>query len=246
MANCVICSAELKFMNSPTFGMGKLSDGVAVCSSCFKKINNINPKIAANLKKETTSSIMELFQQKANDDSQKNAKLDEILAHIKTLQIDNVSQFFGRKEIKELPNILATSETIDNLVSGIYNGGFGLLVSTNRRLIFIDKGLVYGLKVEDFPLDKITSIQYETGLMFGEIKIHTSANIAKIEQVEKKTAQNFAEFIRDKLSQPKESVPNVSQPDILGQIEKLAKLKESGILSEEEFFEQKKKLLEKL
>lgn len=246
MANCVICSIELKFMNSPTFGMGKLSDGGAVCSSCFGKINKINPKVASNLKKETTNSIMDLFQQKSNEDGKRNTKLDEILSHIKTLQIDNVSQFLGRKEIKELPNILASSEMIDNIVQGIYNGGFGLLVSTNRRLIFIDKGLLYGLKVEDFPLDKITSIQYETGLMFGEIKIHTSANIAKIEQVDKKIARNFAEFIRDKLSQPKESVSIASQPDILGQIEKLAKLKESGILSEEEFVEQKRKLLEKL
>lgn len=27
-----------------------------------------------------------------------------------------------------------------------------------------------GVKVEDFPLDKITSIQYETGLMSGKLK----------------------------------------------------------------------------
>ena len=42
------------------------------------------------------------------------------------------------------------------------------------------------------------------------------------------------------------SVTTSSQPDILAQIEKIAKLKYSGILSEEEFVEQKKKLLEKL
>ena len=121
------------------------------------------------------------------------------------------------------------------------------MASTNRRLIFIDKGLLYGLKVEDFPLDKITSIQYETGLIFGEVKIHTSANIAKIEQVDKNTARKFAEFVREKLSQPKNNATtNSSQPDIIEQIERLAKLKESGILSEEEFIEQKKKLLEKL
>lgn len=37
-----------------------------------------------------------------------------------------------------------------------------------------------------------------------------------------------------------------TEPNILEQIEKLGKLKESGILSEEEFAEQKKKLLHKL
>jgi len=49
-------------------------------------------------------------------------------------------------------------------------------------------------------------------------------------------------------SQPKDDASTTisSQPDILDQIEKLAKLKESGILSEEEFTYQKKKMLEKL
>lgn len=37
-----------------------------------------------------------------------------------------------------------------------------------------------------------------------------------------------------------------SEPSILDQIEKLATLKENGILSGEEFTEHKKKLLEKL
>ena len=41
------------------------------------------------------------------------------------------------------------------------------LVATNKRLIFVDKGFVVGLKVEDFPYDKISSIQYETGILMG-------------------------------------------------------------------------------
>jgi len=139
MANCVVCSTELKFMNTPAFGSGKLSDGGAVCSSCFMKINKINPKTASSLKKETTDSIMNLLQQKLIEEGQKNAKLYEIISHIKTLQIDNVSQILDRKEIKELPNILTSSETIDVLIQGIYNGKSGLLVLTNHRLIFIDK-----------------------------------------------------------------------------------------------------------
>jgi hypothetical protein len=50
------------------------------------------------------------------------------------------------------------------------------------------------------------------------------------------------------LSQTKEYIKTtiVSEPNVLDQVEKLAKLKENGILSDEEFNEQKKKLLEKL
>jgi hypothetical protein len=234
-------------MNTPTFGSGKLSDGGTVCTACFKKINNVNPSVAFKLKKHSLADINSILQEKEIQNSEKNSRLDQIKSQIKALKLDNVSSFFGRKEINELPNILAPTETVDNIIQGTYNNGQGILVSTTRRLVFIDKGLLYGLKVEDFPLDKITSIQYETGLILGKVKIYTSGNIATIDNVEKSSSRKFAEFVRDKLSQPKENNATVnSQPNVLDQLEKLAKLKENGILSEEEFNDHKKKLLEKL
>lgn len=247
MANCSLCSTELKFMNTPTFGAGKLNDGGILCSSCFRKINNINPKIALKLKNHSIGDIQNLLQDKVNSESQNNSRLDEIKKQIQELKLSGVSNFFGRREINELPSILAPTEIIDNIVQGTYNNGEGILVSTNRRLLFVDKGMLFGLKVEDFPLDKISSIQYETGLLLGSIKVHTSGNLAKIENIEKASARSFAEFVRDKLSQPKDTPTTViSEPNVLDQLEKLAKLKENGILSEDEFAEQKKKLLEKL
>jgi hypothetical protein len=242
----------------------KLGDGGRLCVYCTATIQSISPKI--KFEEQTESSIQELIAQnkieqvllqnakdnatqelvaRIEEEQIKNKRAEEIAIQIEALQIEN--QFFGKKEIKELPNILSVSENVDNLITGIYNSNFGILVSTNHRLIFVDKGFIYGLKVEDFPLDKITSIEYETGFVSGEVTIHTSSNIAKIRQVDKVSARKFAEFVREKLSKPKENPSIISaQPDILGQIEKLAKLKDAGILSEEEFVEQKKKMLEKL
>ena len=250
MSNCVMCSTGLKFMNTPTFGAGKLNDGGIVCTSCYKKINNANPSIAFKLKNYTLQQVQEVLQVKADENNSKNSKLDEIKTELKNLNLGNTSLFLGRKEINELPQILAEGEKVNNVIQGTYNNGQGILVSTNRRLVFIDKGLIYGLKVEDFPLDKISSIQYETGLILAKVKIHTSGNIAVIDNVEKASARQFAEFVRKYISQPKEQqtvfIQNNSEPSILDQIEKLAKLKDNGILSDDEFTEQKKKLLEKL
>ncbi len=77
-----------------------------------------------------------------------------------------------------------------------YQGGFGLLVATNQRLIFVDKGLIYGIRAEDFPCEKITSIEYQAGILFGDITIHASGNRARIEQVDKRQAAAFADFVR--------------------------------------------------
>lgn len=244
MANCIICSTKLGFTNKPTFGQGKLNDGNEICFPCFKN----NGGTITKFKEMSTQQLQDLISSKKQASDNSNIRFNEIKNQIQNLKLSNSSSFLGRRELSELPKILALDEILDNIAQGTYNNGQGILVSTNRRLLFIDKGMLYGLKVEDFPLDKITSIQYETGLLLGGIKIHTSGNIAKIENIEKNTARNFAEFVRNKLSQPKETISNtiVSEPNVLDQLEKLAKLKENGILTEEEFIEQKKKLLEKL
>ena len=163
-------------------------------------------------------------------------------------KLDNASRLFGRREIMELPNILWDSEQILDIVQGSYNTGLGILVSTDRRLIFVDKGMIYGLRVEDFPNDKITSIQYETKLVFGTITIFASGNKAVVENVDKNQARAFAEGVRARLSSGSApATPAVSgdhtEDDMVGQLEKLATLKEKGILTEEEFAAKKRQLL---
>ena len=238
MSNCILCSKELNIMNKPPFGSGKLSDGNEVCMSCYSMISKKYPEIFSHLKKRTKSEIQSHIQEK-------QIRIDKIKSEIQNLNLDNISSFWGKKEIEELPNIIAENEHIDNLIQGTYNNGNGILVSTNRRLIFVDKGL--GLKVEDFPLDKISSIQYEVGLALGKVKIHTSGNVATIINVNKVLAMKFSEFVRDKISNlsNKPNAINI-QPTVLDQLEKLAVLKDKGILSEEEFIEQKKKILQNI
>ena len=87
-----------------------------------------------------------------------------------------------------------TAKVLD-LISGRYEGGWGILVLTDKRLISVGKGF-FKLKDEDFSLDKISSIQYKTGLMFGEITIFKSGDKVKIEMTNKKRTRIFAEKIR--------------------------------------------------
>lgn len=180
---------------------------------------------------------------KANDHS--NNTQEKIYEQIRKV---GAADFLVRKEVKELPHILWEDEIIEKIIQGYYNGGTGILVATNKRLIFIDKGLLYGLKVEDFAYDKITSIQYKTGLILGEITIYASGNNAVIQNIQKGIVKPFAEYIRARItsvskhaSEPKATPP--SQEDTISKLERLAALKNSGILSDREFEEQKSKIL---
>lgn len=153
------------------------------------------------------------------------------------------------KEIKLLPELLQENEELCRAIAGIYNNGQGLLIATNKRLLFIDKGFV-ALKTEDFPICNVSSVQFESGMIMGSVKIYCSGNTAKITHIEKDSAKEFASYVSERLSISKEdnqSPSSKSSESItelkISQLERLAKLKEQGILTEEEFSTEKTKIL---
>ncbi|AZB11131.1 hypothetical protein EG344_21005 [Chryseobacterium sp. G0162] len=173
------------------------------------------------------------------------SRLDEIREELENLDISPT--IFARKEIRELPDIISKEEKIVYLVEGRnkINNHHIILVATDRRLIFVDKEFMYGLKVEDFSYSKISSIQYETALLLASIDIQVTDDIVEIDGVGRYHAELFCEKVRDFMSRPEENF-HKAEPTVLDQLEQLGRLKESGILSEEEFNEQKKKLISKL
>jgi len=241
---CPSCNLEITAKNGnthvPLLGLGKLADGKRICAKCYLKLDKIDRVIASNTKKYSLEQINDILNNQV-------VKSNDIEQQLLNVGINSKSTIWGRKELKELPNILSSDEKVKGVITGFYNGGSGILVATDVRLIFIDKGLLYGLKTEDFGLDKITSVQYEGGLLLATIKIMASGNIAKIENVEKSLGKNFSEMVRQLLSQPKSQNNTTTiienKPDFVDQLERLAKLKDSGILSQEEFDIQKTKLL---
>ena len=173
--------------------------------------------------------------------------LKEIQAQIKLL--DNTSIILALDEIKELPSILWEDETVENIVQGYASNGNGILVATNKRLVFVYKRFLGGVKVKDFPYDKISSIQYETGMLEGKITIFTSGNKADITRIEKKQTRVFCESVRARISATEASGKtsstnsSTSDDDVLVKLERLIKLKEQGALDEHEFQDLKSRIL---
>ena len=178
--------------------------------------------------------------------------IEEVKDIINSLPIEDLykKQVVGKSENKELPNIIRDYETIKDIVSGFYASHSGILVATDKRLIFVCKGLMWGLTVEDFPFDKISSIQYELGMLTAELIIFSSGNEAKIKNVANERCRLFCENVRAIISSPrknesegKQVMSNSNNDDMIEQLERLSKLKEVGALTDEEFKAAKKKLL---
>lgn len=173
--------------------------------------------------------------------------LDTVMARIKELEIHML--MFANKELKVLAEILREDEMLEYVAQGLYKNGLGLLCATSKRLLFIDKGF-FSLKMEEFPLKSVSSVSFESGMMYGKIKIYASGNNAEISNIDKGSAKVFADIARNlidgrdvsknKTQSEKNSDKDV---DVYEQLEKLAALKDKKIITEAEFQAKKSQLL---
>ncbi|MBM3114971.1 PH domain-containing protein [Jeongeupia naejangsanensis] len=164
-------------------------------------------------------------------------------------------QFFTKKELNHLPEVLAEGEQVLAFCSGLMEGNTWLITLTDRRVIFLDKGMLYGLKQTSINLDKINAVSGETGILFGKIKIQDGAAQRTIENVIKKVVIPFTNRVRDAMAAnqaqskavhvtAQATPPAVAVADeLIEKLERLASLKERGILTVEEFEQQKARIL---
>lgn len=161
-------------------------------------------------------------------------------------KLGSAADTFGtKKEIRALPEILRDGEEVKGLTSGILNNNTWLIVCTNRRVLFVDKGMLWGIQQLDMPLEKINSFEYKTGILFGEFTIWDGSSKAAVGMIQKQTLKPFVDALNAELERVRSRGNSHSNGplDVADQLKKLADLKQQGVLTEEEFQVQKKKIL---
>lgn len=161
-------------------------------------------------------------------------------------------RFFTSKEIRYLPEVLVEGERVYGVTSGFFESKTWIIVITNMRLIFLDKGMFFGLKQVDMPLSQIDSISHKTGLLFGEIAVATAAGAKTIGSITKKDVVKIASIISGLIHghgeppAPQAAATDARPPadDLVSQFERLATLYEKGALTEDEFHRSKARLLD--
>lgn len=168
---------------------------------------------------------------------------------------------------KKIKEALEQNKTQEEEVIFCINGQFHqALVALPKRLLIIKHGMMadvpLGVKVTSFQYEDITGTEINTGSAFslGYIEITTpSFETTKVKHAEKlpncipirgdnlKEYKPYLEKLKalvDKAKSPIAPSATRENGDIVSKIEKLAKLYQTGALTEEEFNSAKKKLLE--
>lgn len=136
------------------------------------------------------------------------------------------------------------------VAQGNFEDKIGVLAATDQRVVYVGKVLFSSL-IKDVPYSKLSSVMLESGLIFSTIKVEFSGGKLEIKQIDKKAAKELVEAINAQLE--KKDHPAATPPppaaapaadDLYTKLNKLADLKERGILTDEEFIAEKKKLLD--
>ena len=189
------------------------------------------------------------------------AKLNSFVSGIDCLCKQNITQssqpsFMAgySSNLKATQEQLDDGETIIASCFGVYetkimgadSGRNGVFLVTQKRVVFFGKKM-FGYDMESFPLAKVSAIEMSKGLMGKSITLKMSGNDAKMKWINDGNPEELVNYVREHMGEnTTPSPPSPATEDIPGQIQKLAELRDNGILTEEEFASKKKDLLAKM
>jgi hypothetical protein len=119
----------------------------------------------------------------------------------------------------------------------------GLLICTNQKVCFHRKGFLSNIS-RSIPVKNISSIDLDKGIFLSKIVFHTSNDkiVLNCNFEDAKKLKLIVEKIRDENQES--STQNIEDP--IEKIKKLKQLKDEGIITDQEFEEKKKILMDRI
>lgn len=121
--------------------------------------------------------------------------MDELRPDIEVAKRAMSNRSGAGREIKRLTNYLWEYEQVRLMASGTYGPGTGLMVITDRRLLFVKDGITSQTS-EDVLLERITSVQWSAGMTAGTLTVFASGNRVEIKNLNKADGKRMAETLR--------------------------------------------------
>jgi len=156
------------------------------------------------------------------------------------------------EETEEAEKHLDPDEKLLAIIEGLVDGASALnrLALTDKRVIFYPRGgglLTAFQKTSAISIDygQIVTAQGKKGALLGEINLSTRERIVRFKDMAKDDVDQIAGMIsRMKDKAATQAILAPSRESALEQLKKLAELRQMGAISEAEFQEKRKKLLE--
>ncbi|MDQ0259519.1 SHOCT domain-containing protein [Sinomonas atrocyanea] len=170
---------------------------------------------------------------------------------IKAAASQDYLRLFGWKEIAHLANVLEREEHVHAIGVGLLDNKNGIAAVTSRRLLFLEKS-IGSESLTSFSINGIQAVDVKKASMSlrssGEtLTISHLGTTAIISKLAHGQGDSLLRAIRGaQESQAASAQPAAQGPvDTVGQLERLAELFDRGVLTQEEFQQQKRAILQK-
>lgn len=225
----------------------KISPLVQECPNCAYPIrkmeNGQKESNAYNLVKENINTKSESRINNVKRTTRTSVKDSDFYKELKKLP--GFDSWGTKKEIKYLETMLYEDENVYAIASGLMDNNTWLISCTNKRIIFVDCGMIYGVKHSEVMIDKINAISFKNGLILGEIHIEDGASTRIIRNVQKYSTKPFVDAVHKSMEMSRKKVdPTNSAGSRADEILKFKRLLDLGVISKTEFEQQKNKLLD--
>jgi hypothetical protein len=150
-------------------------------------------------------------------------------------------------ELAPVPAYLTEDETVRFVALGTHERGGGVLVLTDVRLLFFLRRVM--TPTLDLRLGRISSVTTSSGFSTGEVALQVGEDVVAVSRIARVDVEPLAHAIRQAVvAAPAE--PATAEADAVADpfeaMEKLAHLRDTGVITEAEFAAKKQELLDRL
>lgn len=161
-------------------------------------------------------------------------------------RVNKWSKVAGWLEFRSVRHYLTATETVKAVGQGTWQKDHAIVVLTDERLCFFNKGLI-GATLKEFTLDVVTSVTAKKGLAGETLVVTVAGNAMSINRMMHgqgdSIAHEFRELRRTDRSEHSVTSPAASTRSGAEELASYASLHQQGVLTDEEFSTIKRRIL---
>lgn len=112
-----------------------------------------------------------------------------------------------KREIKILPEVIHDNETIHGVIYGQYEGGSGMMLITDQRILLVDAKLLNTI-TEESNYQQFMDVRLERGTVYSKVTVRMRAKTFKFKYVNPKAAVNFVGYLEKNVMNQNQQQPS--------------------------------------
>jgi Bacterial PH domain len=106
----------------------------------------------------------------------------------------------ARREVAMLPRLLKAGEQVIDVCHGRSEGRPAVMVVTDRRVLYMQRGRLWGADVESTPLAHVRSAEDHMGVRHATVVVDAGGRVFEVSDVDRALAQMFCARLRAQLT----------------------------------------------